>query len=242
MNKFELYAMLKQHQYRIEKSLKIIDVAFQKNKSWYIAISGGKDSTCLLHLVRSIKHNIPAVSSIQEWCLPETKIYLNSIDNLELVASGSDHNTGWSPNWKSKNDIPNGVKWLGERGNINKNYGRKETGVFLGTRIEENSRRRKLFNARGALFFHKENNVWQCSPLAEWSVMDVWAYIFSQKIEYNRAYDKMAQLGISLEKQRIGPLAIDSVLGYGQLAIVRRGWPELFNEYSAAHPQARLYI
>lgn len=242
MNKFELYARLKQHKYRIDKSLRIINEAFGKNSDWYIAFSGGKDSTCLLSLIRFVKPDTPAVSSIQEWALPETKQYLATIDNLELVASGSDHDTGWSPNWEDADDLPHGVKWLGGRGRVAKNYGRCETGVFLGTRTEENSRRKALFNARGPLFFHKGNNVWQCSPLGEWSVMDIWAYIFSNRLEYNRAYDVMEKLGIPLEKQRIGPLAIESVLGYGQLAIVKRGWPELFNEYSAVHPEARSYI
>ena len=52
----------------------------------------------------------------------------------------------------------------------------------------------------------------------------------------------MSEIGVPLEQQRIGPLAVDSVLGYGQLAILKRGWPDVFNRYAARHPEARNYV
>jgi 3'-phosphoadenosine 5'-phosphosulfate sulfotransferase (PAPS reductase)/FAD synthetase len=240
--KFLLYARLSIFRQRLAHSRAIIKRALSQNDSWCVAVSGGKDSTCLLDLVRQQAPQTPAVSSIQEWCLPETTVYLARLDNLERVASGSDHNTGWSPNWQSRADIPPGVKWLGGKGQVVKNYGRPESGVFLGTRIEESSDRKKLYKARGSLFFHQGNQTWQCSPLAEWSVLDIWAYILSHKLDYNRAYDRMREIGLPLEQQRIGPLAIDKVLGYGQLAILKRGWPELFNQFAAVHPEAREFV
>lgn len=242
MEEIKLYASLSQHKSKVLQSRHIIEAAFNKNEAWYVAFSGGKDSTVTLDLVRRFKPDTPAVSSIQEWCLPETKEYLSRVDNLEFVGSGSDHDTGWSPNWESEADLPSGVKWLGEKGKVIKNYGRHETGVFLGTRAEENARRKKLLKARGVLFYHEGNQVWQCSPIARWSVLDVWAYICLNNLDYNRAYDKMREMSLPLERQRIGPLAVESVLGYGQLAILKRGWPELYNAYAAKYPEARLYI
>lgn len=239
MEEFKLHASLSQHKSRILQSQRVIENAFGRCNSWYVAFSGGKDSTVTLDLVRRFNPDVPAVSSIQEWCLPETKIYLDQVDNLETVASGSDHNTGWSPNWE---EAPGGIKWLGKKGSVIKNYGRAEAGVFLGTRADENVRRKKLLRARGALFFHEGNHVWQCSPVAGWSVLDVWAYIYSRNLDYNRAYDRMREIGLPLDQQRIGPLAVERVLGYGQLAVLKRGWPDLFNAYATKHPEARLYV
>lgn len=242
MNQFLLHAKTLGYKKSLECSRRIIYKALSANSDWFCAFSGGKDSTVTLALVREQSPDTPAVSSIQQWRLPETAEYLSRVDNLVQVASGSDHNTGWAANWESEADLPDGVQWLGEKGNVTENYGQTATGVFLGTRAEESSRRRKLYRARGALFFHKGHQVWQCSPIAEWSVMDVWGFIYSQGLDYNRAYDRLTEIGIPLKEQRVGPLAVERVLGRGQLAVLKRGWPELFNEYAAIHPEARLYI
>ena len=70
----------------------------------------------------------------------------------------------------------------------------------------------------------------------------MWAYIVSTDLDYNKAYDRLEQLGVDPEHQRIGPLATKSVLRYGQLAILKRGWPDLFNRFAAAHPEALNYV
>lgn len=237
-----LYARTRQYAHRVDEARRVIERAWLTNPAWYVAVSGGKDSTCVLGLVREMHPNTPAVASIQQWCLPETTEYLARIQNLDRVASGSDHGTGWSPNWESEADAPEGVEWIGERGHVVKNYGRSETGVFLGLRSDESAARRVHLRTMGLLFFSQKNNVWQCSPIARWSVMDVWAYIISSGLDYNKAYDRMSEIGVPLEHQRIGPLAVDKVLGYGQLAILKRGWPDVFNQYAVRHPEARNYV
>jgi 3'-phosphoadenosine 5'-phosphosulfate sulfotransferase (PAPS reductase)/FAD synthetase len=242
-----LYAKTRQHKRRVDEARRIVSSALATAESrWYVAFSGGKDSTCLLSLVREQAPSTVAVSSIQEWRLPETSEYLGSIANLALTASGSDHGTGWSPNWENAEAIPPGVLWLGAKigddDQTIKNYGRSENGVFIGLRADENARRKVHIRKAGALFFNSTNQVWQAYPIAHWSVMDVWAFILANGIDYNHAYDRMTEIGVPLEQQRIGPLAIESVLGYGQLAILKRGWPELFNQFSARHPEARNYV
>ena len=69
----------------------------------------------------------------------------------------------------------------------------------------------------------------------------MWAFILSRDIPYNAAYDVLTSLDIPLKYQRIGALAVRSVLGYGQLAILKRGWIDLYNAYVARYPEARLY-
>lgn len=237
-----LYARLLTFRRALAEARRIVARAFDTEPSWYVAFSGGKDSTCVLALVREKEPATPAVISQPEWILPETAAYLDRVENLHRTASGSDHATGWAPNWESPEDVPQQFTWLGEKGAVERNYGRPEQGVFLGLRQDESRTRRVHLRKLGPLFFNHTNGVWQCNPLSRWSVMDVWAYIWSVGLDYNRAYDRMEEIGVPLEQQRIGPLAVERALGYGQLAILKRGWPDLFNAYAERHPEARSYV
>lgn len=60
-------------------------------------------------------------------------------------------------------------------------------------------------------------------------------------MDYNRAYDVLAGLGLPLREQRVGPLAVERAIGYGQLAILRRGWPQLYAAFVAKYPEAASY-
>ena len=235
---FFLYAKTPLFRNRIAQAQAIVTRALGKADDWFIAVSGGKDSTCVLSLVRTVQPSMLAVSSVQEWCLPETTAYLASIDNLHKVASGSDHGTGWAPNWHGKDVLPDDVTWIGERGMVLPNYGLSKNGVFIGLREQEANYRRVHLRTHGILFFNKKTQIWQCNPLAKWTVFDVWAYIFTNKVPYNHAYDRLTEIGIKRERQRIGPLAVDRAMQMGQLATLRRGWPDLWKAYVDRHPEA----
>jgi 3'-phosphoadenosine 5'-phosphosulfate sulfotransferase (PAPS reductase)/FAD synthetase len=93
----------------------------------------------------------------------------------------------------------------------------------------------------GPLFFAQSDQFWHCNPIHQWSWKDVWAYIYSNEVDYNRAYDRLDEIGVEPEHQRIGPLAVERVLSFGQLVILKRGWPDLYNKFCDKYPEARLY-
>jgi phosphoadenosine phosphosulfate reductase len=215
---------------RVQESREIIAEALEKGNP-YIALSGGKDSTVLMALVHEQNLTIPAVWSDDEWYLPETEAYINRVR-----ASGVDMR-------RIRSDVQHS-EWFCSHGDIIlSDYIREQNFelVFLGLRAAEANYRRVHLRVHGSLFYAHGDNLWHCNPLANWTVDDVWAYIYSHNLDYNLAYDKLAEMGLPPERQRIGPLAVERVIGFGQLAILKRGWPSLFNRFSAEYPEARRY-
>lgn len=226
----KLHAKTKAFEKKLLQAQKIVTEAYTKCSFWYVALSGGKDSTVVYNL---LDKRIPAVFSDDEWWLPETEAYIRGlIDNghdVRWIRTEATHTDWFSTegDWKGIPDYAAHNDWQG---------------VFLGLRKDENSHRRMHLNRCGPLFYAQSDSFWHCSPLANWSVIDVWAYIYSRQIEYNKAYDKLSEMGIPIERQRIGPLAVERVLGYGQLAVLKKGWPDLYNRFARKYPEARAYV
>ena len=61
-----------------QSKMLIMDWYYQFKGQVYVAFSGGKDSTVLLHLVRSMFPEVPAVFVIPDWniLILETLLYL----------------------------------------------------------------------------------------------------------------------------------------------------------------------
>jgi len=231
-----LYSETANHKRKCLKAMDIIRQALKKAPSsqWYVSFSGGKDSTVVYDLVSACISDIDSIWIDDEFYLPETKSYIQRMKKagakIKQVSKRVKH-TDWF--------IANEEK--GDDKEIYSSY----KGVFLGLRAQESSDRRRYFKRFGLLHFSEKGKVfqgWRCNPIAWWSIKDVWAYIFSRKIDYNKAYDRMSEMGVLLERQRIGPYAVESALGYGQLAILKKCWPEEFRRFLNKYPQAGNYI
>lgn len=243
--RFLLHARLRAFRHRIEQAEGIARSWLMRCRRPVIAVSGGKDSTVMLDVVRRLRPDAPALFSDDEWLLPETEAYIATIPNLHRIAATIMH-TEWFWSWV---DGPEGLRpnteWVeAERNDGSGTWMRLHgyDGVAVGLREEENSYRRVHIRAMGACFLAQGKGIWQAYPVAWLSTTDIWAYIISRGIVYNRAYDRLSEIGVPIEQQRIGPLANRRVIGYGQLAILRRGWPELFNRFAAEFPEARAFV
>ncbi len=197
----------------------------------YVALSGGKDSTVIYALVREQMPSIPAVWSDDEWWLPETLEYIQRLQGRGLDVRQIRTNA-----WHS--DL---LVVTGEYDGI-PDYAQQQgwSLCFLGLRQEESSARRVHLRTKGPLFYAQGNKAWQCNPIHNWTWRDVWAYIVWLGVDYNKAYDRLEEIGVPPERQRVGPLAVERALGYGQLEILKRGWPDLYNKFSSA-PASKSY-
>lgn len=226
------HAKSKGFAFHVSKAKQIIEEALSKIQNPYVALSGGKDSTVVYELVREYIPNIPAVWSDDEWFLPETLEYIQRLQqggDIRQIRTNATH-ADW---FQIKGDW-DGIQDYARHHNFD--------GVFLGLRQEENNTRKIHLRTMGNLFHAKSDEFWHCNPIGDWTWKDVWAYILSKGIDYNKAYDKLDEMGIEPMYQRVGPLAVDRVLGRGQLVILKRGWLDLFNRFAEAHPEARAYV
>lgn len=191
------WARTDEHQAKVGEAQHIVQKALQQYKKPYVAFSGGKDSTCVLHLVLEQKPDI----MVLHW----------------------DYGPYYIPRWLEREFIRNAKK-IGAR-NVRvetspeyKRLGRKAINVlgreylgklvprlkkegydlvFVGLRKEESLKRRRRINRR-----EYAGVIPECWPIAEWSWEDVWAYILSHNLPYASVYDLYAPV-VGWDKVRL---------------------------------------
>jgi 3'-phosphoadenosine 5'-phosphosulfate sulfotransferase (PAPS reductase)/FAD synthetase len=218
---------------KVETAERIVDGWLSQCSNPTVAFSAGKDSTVCLHLVRARVPDAPALYADDEWQLSETDALLGNTPNLVRIVRRLRH-CEWFTAWEDVTGPEGGSKnrWARDHG---------YDGMAIGLRSDESARRRMQIRARGTAFWNESAALWWVYPVAWWTALDVWAYIYSREVPFNRAYDVLERIGVPMERQRIGPFASDRALGGGAVAILKRGWPDQFNRFAARYPQARAY-
>jgi 3'-phosphoadenosine 5'-phosphosulfate sulfotransferase (PAPS reductase)/FAD synthetase len=181
----------------VEETRGIIIEALSKSKNPVIAFSGGKDSTVVLNLVRSINPDVTAVFCNTGVEARETVEYCKTIDNLiELKPDGI---TFWDcvkkygyPDFKGKKGHHDGNKccvYLKEKP-AKKYYKENHIDlIFTGLTMRESRNRMLLLKHRGFLYYAKSWGLWKCHPIGNWTEKQVWEYIKDNNISYNSGYD-----------------------------------------------------
>ena len=232
---------------RVERAKRLIEKAALAGPIG-VAFSGGKDSTVLLHLVRSIVPEAPAAFFDDGAQLGDTYEFIAATANVTVIAARPSllemcRQGGY---WGHPTSTPDlefnfGQHLIQEPSAEFVQRFNLET-VAIGLRADESTGRH--FNAlrKGEFYFCQEDGTWHLCPLAFWSVDDIWAYLATFQVPYNPAYDKMAALGLKREEMRIAPVLGAAAVGFGRYAYLKRLDPGLWNRLVAEFPKLAIYV
>jgi len=173
----------------LDEARSTITEALATHRQPYVAYSGGKDSTVLVHLVLAQAPDTLVLHWDYGRSFVPQPVYREIIENARRL----------------------GVRNLRvETSPLYANLGRRATNVlgrhyigrllprlaqegydlaFVALRSEESVKRRHRIAARRSL-----GPIEECWPLASWSWCDVWAYIVTNDLRYLSLYDARAQL------------------------------------------------
>lgn len=242
--RFSLYSRLKQHKRRVKLAKNRVSDWLTKVENPYIAFSTGKDSTCVLFLVREQAPETPAVYFDADCSYPESFDMLNQMSNKvvfktdEPLLDTFERFGGFDVGPELERETMKTTVW-GPIERLISEY--KFDGVAYGLRSEENpSVRGKLAQYRGSVFQYKRDGLWACQPIHDWEYNDVWAYIVSNELEYCGVYDNLWDA--PEEDQRLSYWAGETKRRWGRWAWLKRNYPELFNRFAECFPEVRCYV
>jgi 3'-phosphoadenosine 5'-phosphosulfate sulfotransferase (PAPS reductase)/FAD synthetase len=240
--RFELWAQTRQHQWRVRQAGMRVDTWLERVQNPYVAFSTGKDSLCVLSIVRQKRPSIPAVYFDADCAFPESKDLMAFTSNLIVFPTaeplletfrrcgGFDGDSIERETMKTTVYEP--IKQLIDQYDFD--------GVCYGLRSQESRARRLNAKVRGPVFQYKRDGLWACQPIYDWIYDDVWAYIVSHELAYCGTYDRMWDM--PEEDQRLSYWAGETKRRWGRWAWLKRNYPDLFNRLAAEFPEARSYV
>lgn len=236
---FTLHAKLSTFRRKVALAESRVAEWLEQAENPYIAFSGGKDSLCVLNLVRKFSPQVPAIYFDGDCAYPEVLALFESIPHLLKFPTKEPFLKTLKENWHDprleqitmETTVYEPVKRLLKDFCFD--------AVAYGLRADESVGRKKHGKVKGAIFRYKISGVLACQPIWDWSYNDVWAYIVSNDLDYCKTYDKLFDAPI--EKQRISYWAGESCIGLGRYAWLKRNYPELWRKLITEIPEASVY-
>jgi len=174
---------------KIELSIEIIENALKVSKRSYIAFSGGKDSLCVLHLISPKKPDITVIHwDFGRYYFPRT--LFEEIQNIIIQFSIRDFRVYTSKSYEQLQR--RAINILGREFLAQVVPQLKAEGfdlAFIGLRKEESSKRKVRTQKSQYL-----TEIPEIYPIADWTYLDVWAYIISRNLPYLSYYDSYGDI------------------------------------------------
>lgn len=235
---------------KVKNSIKILKMAFEENPNWFVSCSFGKDSIALLDLVLRVqkcrviyRDNLYALPCIYETVEKlekklnfKTERIIYTFDFKEFLKE-----YGLPGINRTKLQHEKAVKLI--KKDVLKEYVIKEKGygTIWGLRKEESKKRLKLINSYGYIYENKTDGLRYCSPIAEWSHIDVWAYIYMTCSPYPDLYDKQ-NCSYTRETIRNNSWITTDGADSGKMVWLQHNYPEYFDNLATEFPILRSYV
>jgi 3'-phosphoadenosine 5'-phosphosulfate sulfotransferase (PAPS reductase)/FAD synthetase len=213
-----------------------------------VSFSGGKDSTVMLHLVRRVVPDAPAGFFDSGAELSDTYEFVRSTPVVEVikVEPGLLQMCRIGGYWGYSGPETTGKVFDFTRRLVYepaREFTRRNDLAVqaIGLRAEESAGRTFTARAQGVLHHSRQMGIYHLRPLLWWTADDVWAYIATRELPYNRAYDRMAEMSMRRSEMRICCVLGAVAASWGRYAYLRRIDPGLWNRLAAEFPLVRKY-
>lgn len=160
----KLLAMIPEHKGKVRKALADIGQMLSVCRSPYVALSWGKQSICLAHLVYQVDQTVPALFFRE----PETHLIADFDNVIKQFLSVYQINY-FDVMLDALSHQEAAAKWESQNG---------KNGVFMGfARHESKSRRYTTAKADQHNIYRRKDGFYRSTPLCYWSDMDIAAYV-----------------------------------------------------------------
>jgi len=233
----------------VQKTKDIIHQYLDLGVKSYGSISGGKDSTAMMHLIHSVAPNTGFVSEKDDMDFPGELEYMRLLETRYKLSL-----TILSPEVKLWDILINHdfTEDIHSKGidfsdryfyDILKAYQKENNykGVFLGLRAKESKGRLWNVKTNGNIYYNQDWQQLVCQPLAQWSAKDVFAYLFANEVPTLDVYfkTKFVESPEEIRKSWILPSAQSS---QGQALWLKYYYPEIYQKLCTVNPKLRAFI
>lgn len=232
---FYKYSHLNKHIDKVISAKKIIKDYLDICPNTYLSWSTGKDSTVVLHLLRSIDSSIPVIHFDLGVELPNTDAYKQNFENITTYKSKKTvldlyEEFGFECSESRKS------KMIEE---FTKNN--KFDGNIMGLRYDE-SKTRNYLRRLGHTYTRKSDNMIICNPIHNWTFEDVFAYLISSNVPIHPHYYLNSLQ--PLEHRRVGGYlsSRNRGSGYGRFSWFKEQYPNEFARLVEKHKEINNYI
>ena len=253
-NAFLLHSKLKSFKNKVAKAQDIIYSALEMSKNAALSFSGGKDSVVLLDL--AVKCGFEGKLEFFKYGIcndietPKENIVLlqkyAKKHNLEYyILDCLGEVDCWEecgrfilfPESEKEKKIFNKTNYDYVKQNLRF---AEEYGIdmqFIGMRKKESRKREIMLKKNGYIYAAKGRSALTCCPLANFNNEDIWAYIFSNDLEYLSIYD-YPYIDRRVNRNEITLLYNDWLISSGMIYHYALMYPYYFNWLKNRYPDA----
>lgn len=220
-----VHARLRGFRARCQRAVTLLQEAQEQHGPLIVALSGGKDSLVCLALARMA--GLSPLAAI--WTDDELE-YGETVEAVPRIAAqlgatlisktGTQRHAEWFVPWTLppywRDPLPGTLVTRERSFQVRRRLGYR--GAVLGIRREE-SAVRAIAARRWQAVHEVAGEGWYVWPVLDWPLRDIWAAIAEWDLPYNPVYDRLAEIGVPRERQRVGPLPLSE--GW----MLRDGWP-----------------